>query len=503
MNTATKNAELPALTADLLQQDGCLVDNLFADLWKQMGMKALLNKAGFSKRSGTPIYELVYVLILWVWLKKDSIAMFSRESLQYFTTAEKDALYSLMNREDLNWRKLNLHTATKTIKQMPASQSTKAFVLDDSIKIRHGKKMPGVSSHFDHTLGHSVMGQQVLTLGYSCEQGFVPLDSEIFISNVKAQGLHDEFQDGRSIVGKRYLQAQQLTKPQMAKTMLARAIQEGIKADYLLADAWFGTKAILRSTEELSLTSIVRMKKGKLKYRLTTYINGKEVIQDLDLKELYKQAVRKKWQKIPGQPYQCKILDVKLNLSSSPKEPDQWRNVRLLFVRGNAELDKQETGKHDWAVFLSTDINLEAGKILEIYALRWAIEVYFKEAKQHLGFLKEQSNHYAAYIASIHLVAIRFCMLISAKQNSEASGLSDVRSSLSRNLMDINYAARLWQVFKAIISGALNELKELLGDALNLVLETIEQHVILYKLYNLTPKHYGWKPNKSMIYTII
>jgi hypothetical protein len=43
-----------------------------ADLWKQMGMKALLNKAGFSKRSGSPIYELVYVLVLWVWLKKDS-----------------------------------------------------------------------------------------------------------------------------------------------------------------------------------------------------------------------------------------------------------------------------------------------------------------------------------------------------------------------------------------------------------------------------------------------
>ena len=34
--------------------------------------------------------------------------------------------------------------------------------------------------------------------------------------------------------------------------------------------------------------------------------------------------------------------------------------------------------------------------------MRWAIEVYFKESKQHLGFLKEQSNHYAAYVASIH-----------------------------------------------------------------------------------------------------
>ena len=70
MNTATKITELPALTADLLQINSCLVDNLFADLWKQMGMKALLNKAGFSKRSGTSIYELVYVLVLWVWLKK-------------------------------------------------------------------------------------------------------------------------------------------------------------------------------------------------------------------------------------------------------------------------------------------------------------------------------------------------------------------------------------------------------------------------------------------------
>jgi len=55
MNTATKNTGLPALTADLLEHGGCLADNLFADLWKQVGMKTLLNKSGFKKRSGTPI----------------------------------------------------------------------------------------------------------------------------------------------------------------------------------------------------------------------------------------------------------------------------------------------------------------------------------------------------------------------------------------------------------------------------------------------------------------
>jgi hypothetical protein len=46
----------------------------------------------------------------------------------------------------------------------------------------------------------------------------------------------------------------------MAKSMMARAIRGGVKVDFLLADAWFGTKAMLRSTEELSLTAIVRMK---------------------------------------------------------------------------------------------------------------------------------------------------------------------------------------------------------------------------------------------------
>lgn len=477
MNTAIKNTGLPALTANLLEKGGYLADNLFADLWKQVGMKTLLNKSCFTKRSGTPISDLVYILTLWVWLKKDSIAMFAQESLKYFTHAEKDALYSTLNREDLNWRQLNLKVAIKAVQQMPPCTTAKVFVLDDSIKIRHGKKMPGVSSHFDHTLGRSVMGQQVLNLGLSCEHGYIPLDSEIFISDVKAQGLHQEFKDARSIVGKRYFQAQHQSKPQMARTMMSRAIRAGIDVDYLLADAWFGTKGMLRTAEELLVACIVRMKKSKLKYRLTLYENEEKVIRDMDLKELYQYSIRKQWQKISGQPYQCKVLDVELNLTNSTsKEPEQWRNVRLLFVRGNAEPDKQQAGKNDWAVFLTTDMSLEANKILEIYSLRWAVEVYFKEAKQNLGFLKEQSNHYAAYIASIHLAAIRFCLLIIAKQGS-GTGLPEVRHLLSNNLTDINFAARLWQVFKAVISGALNELEELLGDTANLVMGMIEKHI--------------------------
>ena len=109
--------------------------------------------------------------------------------------------------------------------------------------------------------------------------------------------------------------------------------------------------------------------------------------------------------------------------------------------------------------------------------MRWAIEVYFKEAKQHLGLLKEQSNHYAAYIASIHLAAIRFCLLVIAKQTQGCENITQIRQNLCRNSTDISLAGRLWQVFRSIITGALDELKAILGDTVALVIETIETHI--------------------------
>ena len=47
MNHGAKTLQLPELTANILWEGGCLVDNLFADVWKRMGMKAQLNRLGF------------------------------------------------------------------------------------------------------------------------------------------------------------------------------------------------------------------------------------------------------------------------------------------------------------------------------------------------------------------------------------------------------------------------------------------------------------------------
>ena len=111
-----------------------------------------------------------------------------------------------MNREDWNWRALHLRVARKALQQLVAPGSVTAFVLDDTIKVRSGKKMPGVSSHFDHTTGRHVMGQQVLTLGLSCTAGFVPIDSELFTGKTKVVDLDVPFKDGRSIAATMVMQ---------------------------------------------------------------------------------------------------------------------------------------------------------------------------------------------------------------------------------------------------------------------------------------------------------
>jgi len=89
MNNDTKTQSLPTLITDLLGKDGLNIDNLFADLWKRMGVATFLHRAGFHKRSGLDVTQVVYLLLLWVWLKADTINMFSRHSMQCLPIPEK------------------------------------------------------------------------------------------------------------------------------------------------------------------------------------------------------------------------------------------------------------------------------------------------------------------------------------------------------------------------------------------------------------------------------
>lgn len=475
MKNDTNVASLPPLISGVITDSRHYIDNLFADTWRKLKLNSLIRGAGFTKRSGIEITEAVFVLLLWKWLNMSSIAMFSRKALGVFSKARKDVMYDLLKREEINWRALNSQTAKAVYQQNKLVGSRiKAFVLDDSIKTRCGKKMEGVSSHFDHVTGRHVMGQQVLTLGLATDEAFLPLDSQIYVSQVKARELIKPYKDGRSVAGKRYSEATSQSKPEMAANMMKRAIRSGMEADYVVADAWFGTKPMIRTALELEVCAILRMKKSKMKYRAV--VNGRTK-QLLNAQELYAYAVKREWRKVRGMPWKAVILDVELDLAEKDDKKPRWKAVRLLFVRGLKEPGEADVSKKDWALFLTTDIHLSMSKMLEIYALRWGIEVYFKEAKQHLGFLKEQTVTFASHTASIHLCAIRYLMLVQNKLEGQDCRIGDIRSQIQDQLDSLSFAGRLWQIFRAIISGALRDLQETLGCSVDTVVQTIDERI--------------------------
>ena len=263
MNHHTSRHPLPSLVEHLLTNSTHDIDNLFASAWKSLNLNRRLEAAGFAKRSGFEVTETVFVLMVWRWLNVSSIAMFCRNTLSLFTRAKKDVLYDFLRREDIHWRKFNLHTARELYRQHGLNHSqVKAFVLDDSIKTRRGKKMEDVSSHYDHTTNRHVMGQQVLTLGLATEEAFLALDSQIYVSKKKAQPLNRAHKDRRSIAAQRYREATTRTKPQMALAMMKRATRSGVQADYLVADAWFGTKTMIRAADEVGVVRGVADEEG-------------------------------------------------------------------------------------------------------------------------------------------------------------------------------------------------------------------------------------------------
>jgi hypothetical protein len=112
---------------------------------------------------------------------------------------------------------------------------------------------------------------------------------------------------------------------------------------------------------------------------------------------------------------------------------------------------------------------------LEIYALRWSIEVYFKEIKQNLGFLKEQSGRYQLADASVHLAALRYLLLFEAMLRNGQLSYGEIRDRESGRLLTLTYATLLGQLFRALIEGALDGLVRELGrKVVRKVIEAID-----------------------------
>ncbi len=175
-------------------------------------------------------------------------------------------------------------------------------------------------------------------------------------------------------------------------------------------------------------------------------------------------------------PWKVFSVTVELNFQQESGEKEDWQEILLVFT----VLKDEHGGKY--GLFLCTAPSLSPQKVLEVYSLRWGIEVYFKEVKQNMGFLSEQTGNYVCHYASVHLAAIRYLMFSHLMmQNCGDKSFSDIKSETMGKIEMLSYASLLWNIFRALIHGVLDNLMASIGESLVKLIKTaIDSSVMDY-----------------------
>jgi hypothetical protein len=149
---------------------------------KALSPVPILKRMGLTKRSGDSIEAIVYTLLLMPLLNLRSLCAFFDHRLPSVLKGGKDVVYHFIGNQSINWPLLVLKTVFKFFKlgKWGTHDGPVAFVVDDTLDRRYGKKVEAASLHWDHVLGKSVFGHQLLQLGLANTDGFLPLISHVF-----------------------------------------------------------------------------------------------------------------------------------------------------------------------------------------------------------------------------------------------------------------------------------------------------------------------------------
>jgi len=144
--------------------------------------RSLCHKAGFSKQQGYPVTDIITLMLLFPLMLIDSVNAFYKSEFKKVTTMQKDAIYRLKYNEKMPWRNLLYHVSKQFQKLVnPKNEIAhhSAFILDDTIDSRVGRKIENISFVHDHVAGRkkkTPLGFKNLTLGLFDGKSFMPID---------------------------------------------------------------------------------------------------------------------------------------------------------------------------------------------------------------------------------------------------------------------------------------------------------------------------------------
>ena len=243
--------------------------NEFSNAIRELQLGRLLRKANITKNCGIPAYEVFQFLLLLVFQGKNLFRFLNSKHKDQ--AVSKNTYYRFLNETSYNWKNFLLLLAVKVtaaFDRLTRPERVKVLVLDDSvIKRNRSKKVELLARVYDHVEHKFQKGFTLLTLGWSDGYSFVPVGFNM-LSSAKKSNRYQEMSDGieRRSNGYRARKESLMAKTDAAILMVDRALNAGIRADYVLMDTWFTTEPLIMSVLARGLDVIGMVKQLKQRY---------------------------------------------------------------------------------------------------------------------------------------------------------------------------------------------------------------------------------------------
>lgn len=378
---------------------------------------------------------LIKLFVLSKLMDIPSIHKYCNGYLNHFVSVGKDVFYKVRNSSVINWRQVLLKHAVQCTKGITVDDSTEAdrqpcFIIDDSDLPKTGKTMEFIGKIFSHTSHGFNLGYKSLNLAFWSGKHLLHLDFSLHIELSKQgnqcmnkKDLDNRYELDREVKSYANIRAKEtiMKKTDSAIKMMKRAIGKGIKASFILVDSWFFNAALVKfaNTKKLILISRPKLNNWNYEYKSKSY-----TLAQLIKKFSYDKS--KKWSR------QLQMHYVRVPVIF------QEEIVVLFFYKPKKRGTK-------WHVLVTTGTKLGAVQAYKTYQNRWAIEVSYKELKQHLGFGKCQSTNFNAQIADTTFSMIAYNTLSHEKALGNYQTIGQLFEQVSKNWLTPTLMERYWK----------------------------------------------------------
>ena len=413
--------------------------NRFLDTLTKLGVSSLLKQSNIRKESRKiagekdgnrrSAYTVFTFLIVLVFQGQNLFRYL--ESKKRDCACSKNTYYRFLNNCHYNWGKFITLLAAKVIswlEPLTDSKREKCFVLDDSVIERErSKKVELLARVYDHVIGKTVKGFNLLMLGWTDHYSFIPVGFNMMSSakeKNRIMGMDSRIDKRTS--GYQTRAAAVMQKPDAAIALIKNALNMGITAKYLLMDTWFTNEPFIGRVQSEGLDVIGMLKDNKQQYWYHGRLYG--------LRDLAKLIRFDTQSDISGSVF------VKTKYLSIP--------VRLVFVRNRNK-------RNEYIVILTTDCSLPDREVVRYYGSRWSIECCFKVCKSLLKLGSE--FHGVGYDMTVSTTAIVFARFIILewirREDNDPRTMGDLFFLVYDEVKDIELTDALKRLLNIFVEG--------------------------------------------------